>query len=47
MGEKNNASAYVRDALFKRDGDNRARTCDLLHVKQTLSQLSYISMRRL
>lgn len=24
-------------------GDNRARTCDLLHVKQTLSQLSYVS----
>ena len=26
-------------------GDNRTRTCDLLHVKQMLSQLSYVSMR--
>ena len=27
-------------------GDNRARTCDLLHVKQTLSQLSYVSVTK-
>ena len=25
-------------------GDDRTRTCDPLHVKQMLSQLSYISM---
>ena len=31
--------------FHKKSGDNRARTCDLLHVKQTLSQLSYVSMR--
>ena len=24
-------------------GDNRTRTCDPLHVKQMLSQLSYVS----
>ena len=29
------------------NGDSRTRTCDPLHVKQMLSQLSYISMRRL
>ena len=27
------------------DGDNRTRTYDPLHVKQMLSQLSYISIR--
>lgn len=47
MGEKITHPRMYTGALFKRDGDNRARTCDLLHVKQTLSQLSYISMRRL
>ena len=26
------------------NGDNRARTCDPLHVKQMLSQLSYVSI---
>ncbi len=26
-------------------GDNRTRTCDPLHVKQMLSQLSYVSVR--
>lgn len=26
------------------NGDNRTRTCDPLHVKQMLSQLSYVSM---
>lgn len=31
----------IQGLLFS--GDNRARTCDLLHVKQTLSQLSYVS----
>ncbi len=25
-------------------GDNRTRTCDPLHVKQMLSQLSYVSL---
>ena len=25
-------------------GDNRTRTCDPLHVKQMLSQLSYVSV---
>ena len=30
---------------FSYHGDNRTRTCDLLHVKQMLSQLSYVSMR--
>ncbi len=25
-------------------GDNRTRTCDPLHVKQMLSQLSYVSI---
>ena len=25
------------------NGDNRTRTCDPLHVKQMLSQLSYVS----
>ena len=35
--EKNRAcSAVLR-------GDNRTRTCDPLHVKQMLSQLSYVS----
>lgn len=29
----------------KKNGDNRTRTCDPLHVKQMLSQLSYVSMR--
>ena len=29
------------------DGDNRTRTYDPLHVKQMLSQLSYISMRNI
>ena len=28
-----------------KNGDNRTRTCDPLHVKQMLSQLSYVSMR--
>lgn len=28
----------------KYNGDDRTRTCDPLHVKQMLSQLSYISI---
>lgn len=35
------------EILAIKNGDNRARTCDLLHVKQTLSQLSYISIQLL
>ncbi len=31
--------------LTIKNGDNRTRTCDPLHVKQMLSQLSYVSMR--
>ena len=27
--------------LFRNGGDDRDRTCDLLHAMQTLSQLSY------
>ncbi len=29
------------------DGDNRTRTYDPLHVKQMLSQLSYISIKNI
>ena len=31
-------------AMNKKNGDNRTRTCDPLHVKQMLSQLSYVSI---
>ncbi len=30
--------------LLQQNGDNRTRTCDPLHVKQMLSQLSYVSI---
>lgn len=32
------------DTSYRINGDNRTRTYDPLHVKQMLSQLSYISM---
>lgn len=34
----------MQSTLYRMDGDNRTRTYDPLHVKQMLSQLSYISM---
>ncbi len=34
----------VRRHILPDNGDNRTRTYDPLHVKQMLSQLSYISM---
>ena len=40
---KTKASRYLWPAADR--GDNRTRTCDPLHVKQMLSQLSYVSMR--
>lgn len=36
-------SVILRLFRFPRNGDNRTRTCDPLHVKQMLSQLSYVS----
>ena len=30
--------------ILSGSGDNRTRTCDPLHVKQMLSQLSYVSL---
>lgn len=39
--EKAKAPKFDAFAFY---GDNRTRTCDPLHVKQMLSQLSYISM---
>ncbi len=40
-------TAVFRDEqgiLSIKNGDNRTRTCDPLHVKQMLSQLSYVSI---
>ena len=33
----------INASSFYKTGDNRTRTCDPLHVKQMLSQLSYVS----
>ena len=35
------------DTSYRMDGDNRTRTYDPLHVKQMLSQLSYISIKNI
>ncbi len=35
---------YLHLLGFINNGDNRTRTCDPLHVKQMLSQLSYVSI---
>lgn len=37
----------MQSTLYRMDGDNRTRTYDPLHVKQMLSQLSYISIKNI
>ena len=37
----------MESTLYRMDGDNRTRTYDPLHVKQMLSQLSYISIKNI
>ncbi len=40
----NKKAGLIKPAFSMKDGDDRTRTCDPLHVKQMLSQLSYISV---